>query len=121
MYTLKKTFTFEAGHALIHHDGKCKAPHGHSYKLTLILKGFCLISEGPKKNMVLDFGDVKAVANPMIKKYLDHQWLNDTLNTDSPTSEWICKWIYDHLKPSLPLLDSVYLQETHSSCVEYRP
>ena len=30
---ITKRFTFEAGHALYGHDGKCKNIHGHSYKL----------------------------------------------------------------------------------------
>ena len=36
------------------------------------------------------------------------------------TSEVISKWIYDHLKPSLPLLAAIIVYETCTSTCEYR-
>lgn len=120
MYELCKEFRFEAGHTLIHHDGKCKNPHGHSYILTIHLKGETLVSEGPKKNMLVDFGDVSAVVKPMIEKYFDHRWLNESLENDSPTVEFIAGWIYDFLEPHLPLLSAITLHETSTSKVTFR-
>lgn len=119
MFEIEKKFSFEAGHQLIHHDGKCNEPHGHSYKLHVILRSEALVSSGPKTNMVLDFQDISAVVKPMIKKYLDHHWLNKTLGTDSPTAEFIAKWIYDYLKPQLPALYSITIYETETSKVVY--
>lgn len=119
MFELEKTFTFEAGHQLVHHDGKCRHRHGHSYILRVVLKSDELVATGPKTNMVIDFVDIKAAVKPMITKYLDHRWLNDTLGTESPTSEYIAQWIYRHLKPNLPLLHSITLHETASSRVTY--
>lgn len=119
MFTLEKTYTFEAGHSLVHHDGKCRRPHGHSYILTVILSAQDLVDSGPKTNMVCDFDDISAVVKPMIKEFLDHHWLNDTLDTDSPTAEYICRWIYLYLKDKLPLLQSVSLNETATSKVTY--
>ena len=121
MFQLEKTFHFEAGHCLIHHDGKCRQPHGHSYVLTIHLQREDLIATGPKRNMLMDFLDVSAVVKPMIEKYLDHQWLNDTLESDSTTAEYIAKWIFDHLKPELPDLYAVSLYETSSAKVTYQP
>lgn len=37
--TIGKTFTFEAAHHLEHHRGKCRRPHGHSYKLEVMVTG----------------------------------------------------------------------------------
>lgn len=119
MFELEKIFRFEAGHVLKHHDGKCKDPHGHSYMLTVRLRSPTLIASGPKTNMVLDFGDVKSVVKPMIVEFLDHKWLNDTLKSDSPTAEYIAQWIYQHLKPHLPLLYSVTIHETVNSSATY--
>jgi len=119
MYELEKTFRFEAGHQLVHHDGKCQRPHGHSYILTVQLRSETLIASGPKTNMVMDFGDVDAVVKPLIESSLDHHWLNDTIGTDSATAEAIAKWIFDKLKPKLPLLYSVTLHETASSKITY--
>jgi 6-pyruvoyltetrahydropterin/6-carboxytetrahydropterin synthase len=121
MFEIEKIFTFEAGHSLPHHDGICKNPHGHSYVLKVRLRSSELISSGPKVNMVMDFGDLSKVVVKMLVKYLDHQWLNDSLNVESPTAEYIAKWIFDYLKPQLPLLHSIALNETASSTVTYTP
>jgi 6-pyruvoyltetrahydropterin/6-carboxytetrahydropterin synthase len=120
MFEIEKTFYFEAGHSLVHHDGKCRDPHGHSYVLTVILRADELISEGPKTNMVFDFIDFSAVVRPLIETHLDHKWLNDTLETDSPTAEFIAKWIYEKLEPKLSNLYAISLYETHTSKVTYR-
>lgn len=119
MFELKKKFRFEAGHQLMHHDGRCKDPHGHSYLLEVIVGKNKLIEDGPKKNMVIDFQQISVIVKPMIEKYFDHKWLNNTLITDSPTSEFIAHWIYHHLKKELPDLKAVILSETETSQVRY--
>ena len=119
MYTLEKTFFFEAGHTLEHHDGKCKSPHGHNYGLTITLCNTKINSSGPKKNMLIDFNDVSRLVRPMLDEYFDHKWLNDTLDTDSPTAEYIAFWIYNHLKPQIALLHSVTINETPTNKVIY--
>ncbi|BBI18322.1 6-carboxytetrahydropterin synthase QueD [Neochlamydia sp. S13] len=119
MYELEKIFCFEAAHFLNHHDGKCKSMHGHSYSLHVIIRKESLQKEGPKKNMVIDFQDLADLIQPMLKKYLDHQCLNETLQSDSTTVEFVCKWIYDYLKPMLPELYAITLYETASSKATY--
>lgn len=121
MFELRKRFTFEASHKLHFHDGKCARMHGHSYVLTLVLRGDSLHTNGPRTNMLVDFADISKAAKTMISTYLDHHHLNDTLDTESPTAEYIAKWIYHHLEPALPLLAEVELQETASASVIYRP
>jgi len=120
MFEIEKKFRFEAGHQLIHHDGQCSEPHGHSYVLLVTIRSDHIEPKGPKKNMVMDFNDISNVVKPMIDKYLDHKWLNDTLGTDSPTAEFIAKWIFDYLNDPLPNLDHVTLYETETSRVTYR-
>lgn len=119
MFKLEKIFHFEAGHSLVHHDGKCREPHGHSYILTVYLKANDLVANGPKTNMVMDFTDITSVVKPMIEDYFDHHWINDTLETDSPTVEYMTRWIYHYLKPKLPHLYAVSLNETATSRVTY--
>ncbi len=119
MFELEKNFSFEAGHVLPHHEGKCSRPHGHSYGLTVRLRSAQLIGEGASTNMVIDFCDICAVVDPMIKEYLDHYWLNDSLQCESPTAEFIARWIYKYLKPKLPLLQSISIHETLSASVTY--
>jgi 6-pyruvoyltetrahydropterin/6-carboxytetrahydropterin synthase len=120
MYEIEKAFTFEAGHILKNHDGKCAIPHGHSYTLIVKLRSATLVKEGPKINMILDFSDISSIVKPMIETYFDHRWLNDTLHCESPTVEFMTKWIYDFLKPNLSGLYSVTLNETATSGASYR-
>jgi len=119
MFELEKTFQFEAGHSLEHHDGMCRDPHGHSYTLAVCLRSDTLVSDGSSTNMVIDFNDLTEAVKPMIDQYLEHKWLNDTLDTDSPTAEFIAQWIYNHLKPHIPQLHSISIHETASSRVTF--
>lgn len=119
MFEIEKSFSFEAGHTLSHHDGKCINPHGHSYTVTIRLRGEKLQESGPKKNMLVDFHDIGAAMKPLLEKHLDHHWLNDTLQTDSPTAEWIAQWIFTALLPQLPQLVSVTVQETATAKATY--
>lgn len=119
MFRLEKKFRFEAAHTLKYHKGRCGRLHGHSYQLTVSLQSNSLIAEGSSTNMVMDFSDIGKIVEPMIKQYLDHHDLNKTLENDSPSSEFIARWIYRYLKPKLPPLFSVTICETESSSVTF--
>lgn len=121
MYMLEKSFTFEASHTLAHHDGKCAHLHGHSYSVSLELSGPSLQKRGPGTNMLCDFAHISAAVKPVLQKHLDHQHLNDSLDTDSPTAEFIARWLYERLCPKLPLLDAVTVKETATAAATYRP
>ncbi|MGZ4116332.1 MAG: 6-pyruvoyl trahydropterin synthase family protein, partial [Bacteroidia bacterium] len=55
-----KEFKFEMAHALLGHDGPCKNIHGHSYQLSVTLKGKPINDpSNPKTGMVVDFIDLK--------------------------------------------------------------
>lgn len=120
MFEIEKTYKFEAGHLLDHHDGKCRHPHGHSYLLKITIRAADLIAIGPETNMVMDFFSISKVVKPMIDKYFDHNWLNDSLATDSPSAEFIAKWIYDYLDPQLKGLYAITICETDSASATYR-
>lgn len=119
MFEIEKSFTFEAGHSLSQHDGQCVNRHGHSYTLKIAIRKTEVEVSGAKKGMVMDFQDVGRVAKPMIEKYLDHAWLNDTLQTDSPTAEFIAKWVFEYLAKELPGLCRVTVCETATSAASY--
>lgn len=121
MFELRKSFTFEASHQLEKHDGKCAKLHGHSYTLTVELKSPYVISTGPKRNMVTDFQEVSQSVKTLINSHLDHRHLNSSLETESPTAEYIAYWVYYQLLPALPHLSAVQIQETSSSSATYRP
>jgi len=97
MILLHKDFRFEAAHKLEHHDGKCRRLHGHSWKMTITLCGDELIREGPKQGMLVDYGDIKAIVDPIVEQYLDHHYLNETLGMSTPTSENIAIWLWGNL------------------------
>ena len=94
MYTLTKEFRFEAAHLLENHGGKCRNLHGHSFKGKIVVRGKHIIQSGPRTGMLLDYGDLKSIIEPVVEQYLDHRYLNETLVTDSPTSEFIAEWVY---------------------------
>jgi len=120
MFELSKKFRFEASHQLHLHDGKCKNLHGHSWNGEIIVAGDYLHLDGPKKNMLLDYSDLKTICNK-IETMFDHRHLNDVLQTDMPTSEFIAKWIMNTYSIELPSgikLYKVVVEETCTSrCV----
>jgi 6-pyruvoyltetrahydropterin/6-carboxytetrahydropterin synthase len=119
-WTLCKRYTFEASHRLRHHDGQCQRLHGHSYVMDVELSGAGLVDTGPKQGMVMDFSDISAVVKPLVADSLDHHHLNDTLDTDSPTAEYIAKWVFDRLRVRFgPLLRAVIVYETDTSAARY--
>lgn len=121
MYKLEKELRFEAAHVLPHHDGKCGRLHGHSWRAMLILESPQLITEGPKAGMVCDFGDVSKAAKSLLDDVLDHHHLNETTGLENPTSEALASYIFEKMKPNLPLLAAVRVCETCTSSCEYRP
>lgn len=66
---IAKEFTWEMGHRLPFHEGKCKNLHGHSYKCMIELTG-----EPDKNGIVLDYYDLKKTAEPVFDE-LDHSVL----------------------------------------------
>ncbi len=112
-----KDFTFEAAHFLPNvPDGhQCKRLHGHSFKLRVFVSGPVTEPTG----WVMDFGDLKKSVAPIIDN-LDHYYLNEIAGLENPTSENICRWIWNNLKPSLPQLCQLELRETCTSGCIYR-
>jgi 6-pyruvoyltetrahydropterin/6-carboxytetrahydropterin synthase len=100
-FQLTKDFRFEAAHQLVHHDGQCARLHGHSWRLSVCVEGLHVFQEGPKRGMVLDFSDLKAVVQPLVDKFLDHQNLNERLQLDSPTSEAVAVWAWTEIGAAL--------------------
>jgi 6-pyruvoyltetrahydropterin/6-carboxytetrahydropterin synthase len=51
---------------------------------------------------------------------LDHNCLNDLPGLENPTSERLARWIWERLKPALPLLTEISIAETCTSRCIYR-
>ena len=70
---LTKEFRFEMAHVLEGYDGLCSNMHGHSYILSVTVIGKPILQRGnPKLGMVMDFGDLKKIVNPLIINRFDH-------------------------------------------------
>jgi 6-pyruvoyltetrahydropterin/6-carboxytetrahydropterin synthase len=111
-----KSFTLEAAHRLPNvPDGhKCARLHGHSFRVELHASG----TPGAHSGWIMDFADIKAAFRPLYEQ-LDHHYLNEVDGLDNPTSERLAIWIWDRLKPGLPLLSAVVVHETCTSGCRY--
>ena len=110
-----KEFTFEAAHRLPNAPPghKCARLHGHSFRVSVYVRG----GVDPRAGWVMDFGDIKSAFKPLLDR-LDHYYLNEIEGLENPTSEHLAKWIWRRLKPALPQLSKVVVNETCTSgCV----
>ncbi|MEN9848721.1 MAG: 6-carboxytetrahydropterin synthase QueD [Pseudomonadota bacterium] len=110
-----KQFGIEAAHRLpnVPEGHKCANLHGHSFQVILYDKG----TVDEHTGWVMDFADIKAAFQPLYVQ-LDHHYLNDIPGLENPTSENLARWVWTHLKPSLPSLSKIVVQETCTSgCV----
>ena len=62
----------------------------------------------PHTGWIIDFAELKAAFKPTYER-LDHHYLNDIPGLENPTSEVLAKWIWDQVKPVVPLLSGVFL------------
>jgi 6-pyruvoyltetrahydropterin/6-carboxytetrahydropterin synthase len=107
-----KEFTFEAAHLLpnVPPEHKCRRLHGHSFHVIIYVQG----EVGQDSGWVMDFGDLKQHFKPVYDR-LDHRYLNDIDGLENPTSENLARWIWNELKPKLPLLSKIEVRETCTS------
>lgn len=111
-----KCFIFDSAHFLsnVPEGHKCKNMHGHTYKLTVFIEGKIIEPEG----WVIDFADLKKHIKPIIDQ-LDHHCLNDLNGLENPTSENLSVWLWNRIKPLIPGLNRIELNETATSGVIY--
>ena len=112
-----KEFNIEAAHRLpnVPEGHKCARLHGHSFMVSIYVEG----PIGDTTGWVMDFGDIKRAFKPIYNQ-LDHHYLNDIDGLENPTSENLAKWIWQRLKPDMPLLSAVKIKETCTSGCIYR-
>jgi 6-pyruvoyltetrahydropterin/6-carboxytetrahydropterin synthase len=114
---LRKEFTFDAAHNLIHYHGKCEALHGHTYRLAVVLEG----TRG-EEGMIFDFCELSRIVEERVVSRLDHSYLNDVL--EQPTAENIANWVWDQIEEEVLRsnckLSQVEIWETRTSCAILR-
>lgn len=136
---ITKEFNFEMAHALLKHDGPCKNIHGHSYLLSVTVKGIPQKDpHSPKNGMVADFSDIKKIIAENIIKHYDHALLLEKnapkeiteglkehrliLTEFQPTCENLLIHFVKTLRPLLPeelQLHHIFLRETNTSYAEW--
>jgi len=114
---LSRSFTFEAAHALptFPEGHKCRRLHGHSFRVEVRVEG----EVDQQRGYLIDYGDIKAACEP-VRARLDHYYLNEIEGLENPTAENLARWIWERLKPGLPLLSAVCVHETCTTGCEYR-
>ena len=136
MITVTKTVKFDAAHVLTNHQGLCKNLHGHTSRVDVSVSQ----AEDDDRDMVIDFKDLKGIANEVICDRFDHAFIYNTTSAGEveiagvvekngmrtvaipfrSTAENLAKMFYGELKLRSPGLSSVRVWETAESCAEYR-
>jgi len=140
-----KIIQWDMGHRVLNHRSVCKGIHGHRYKAEICLEGELIVDSGlSEEGMVIDFSDIKKIAQKFIQNKLDHGfmvWDQDDELLDffkhskghklvivpfTPTAENIAAYIFQKLKNEFSdkfktglHLHSVKLWETPSSYALY--
>ena len=136
MITVTKTVKFDAAHVLTNHQGLCKNLHGHTYRVDVSVAQ----AEDDDRDMVIDFKDLKGIANEVICDRFDHAFIYNTESAGEKeiaavvekngmrtvaipfrsTAENLAKLFFGELKERIPGLSAVKVWETADSCAEYR-
>lgn len=137
MTKVTKTVKFDAAHVLTNHQGLCKNLHGHTYRVDVTVFG------DESTDMVIDFKELKNLANEVICSVFDHAFIYNTESVGEceiaavvekngmrtvpipfrSTAENLAKHFYSLLSPRIvepSRLDAVKVWETADSCAEYR-
>ncbi len=115
-FELKQQFQIESARFLPHlpSDHPCSRMHGHSFRLILTLKG----PLHPKLGWVRDYHEIEKTIKPLLTQ-LDHQTLNQVPGLENPTSENLAFWLYEKVRPLLPELTQVSVQESSTTECSY--
>jgi 6-pyruvoyltetrahydropterin/6-carboxytetrahydropterin synthase len=110
-----KVFKVSCAHRLpnvpAHH--KCAKVHGHTFRIEVHIGG----PVDPRMGWILEFADIVEAFRPL-QEHLDHKYLNEIEGLENPTSENLARWIWKSLRPSLPGLCRVVVQESpESGCI----
>ncbi len=135
MITVTKTVKFDAAHILTNHRGLCKNLHGHTYRVAVSVTQ----SEGRKGDMVIDFKDLKTIAEELICARFDHAFIFNATSEGEreiaavvekhgmrtvslpfrSTAENLAAYFYGELRKRIPEVSAVKVWETEASCAEY--
>lgn len=112
MFEVRVETSFSSAHHLLNYKGKCENMHGHNWKVEVSAKGDTL----DKSNILIDFKVLKKELKEIID-YLDHKDLNELeeFKGNSPSSEFIARFIYFKMKEKFENISRVDVFETPTS------
>ena len=116
-WIVSKEFYFSASHQLkVMTEGHpCVRFHGHNYVLRLFLAA----NELDQVGFVRDYKELNFVKG-ILKERFDHRHLNEVVDFN-PTIELLSQHFYDLLKPALPQLVAIEMEETGRTRCRYEP
>lgn len=142
---ITKEVEFDAGHRVPGHTSKCRNPHGHRYRVEVMVSGPIIEEPGrPDCGMLVDFGDLKQLLVQLVHDHYDHAfivWEADTEMRQAleghdwkvvvvpyvPTAENIARLVWLALAPVVAArfgddlqLERVKVWETPTSVAWYR-
>ena len=137
MYRLKTSAAFDSAHFLAGYNGKCANIHGHRWTLEVAVESGELISDGEKRGMIIDFGDLKKAVRTLADSF-DHALIYeegslraatvDALNEEGfrliavdfrPTAENFARFFFGKLAAEGLPVSSVTVYETPENCATY--
>ena len=115
---LTRDYHFEAAHRLprVPADHPCSRMHGHSFRIGITVAG----EMDERMGWLVDFDAITTLVQPIIDDELDHRTLNDVPGLENPTSEMLCGWLWQRLRPRLPELSAITVHETCTARCTYR-
>jgi 6-pyruvoyltetrahydropterin/6-carboxytetrahydropterin synthase len=142
-YSITRSIEFDAGHRVPSHNGRCRNPHGHRYRVEVDLTG-ALFTSGPEQGMVADFGILKDILAEVTDRY-DHAmivWEGDEELLGAlgghgwrvvslplpPTAEFLAQLLYEATAPQVAInwsgqveLERLTVWETPTTSATYTP
>tara|TARA_Y100001960_G_C14752795_1_gene869466 strand:- start:398 stop:1492 length:1095 start_codon:yes stop_codon:yes gene_type:complete len=108
-------FRFEAAHQLpyVEKGHPCGRMHGHGFEVILHAN-----QDLDKEDMGVDYDLLEEIWKPIQEK-LNYSCLNDIQGLKNPTSEVLANWIWEKIKPKLPVLSWVTVYETITAGCNY--
>jgi 6-pyruvoyltetrahydropterin/6-carboxytetrahydropterin synthase len=139
MYQLTVSGEFDSAHFLPGYQGKCANLHGHRWRVEAVFAAETLQTEGEKRDMLIDFGDLKRVVRdlcdffdhkcivregsllPITKEAFEKQgfcWIELPF---SPTAERLAEYFYARFAQCELPVAAVRVYETPENVAEYKP
>ena len=116
MYQIRIEFTFDSGHRLLHYNGKCAYPHGHTYRAEVFIESQSLNDLG----LVYDFTDLKDKVKTWVDDNWDHAFLVNSQDSELisglGSASLVRLYEFQNENPSCEVMSRVLYEKTVEIC-----